>query len=137
MLRQAALFSATAAALAGCASLTPTEIDERSSVAGAIRTAEGTARRYPTFADIPATPRDVPTVAQYDQTVNGVRGEGAELQAWTVANPPINLDTEGYVAAQRGRTEAGGAVPPADQAQRTESYAEAARRRAQPPPPPS
>lgn len=122
---------------AGCSTLSPTAVDERSVAAARIRAEENTPRRWPTFADIPATPRDVRTVAQYDDTVRGVQGEGNELRGWVAGNPAINLDTEAFVADNRGRAAEAGAVPPADQQARTEAFAEEARRRATPPPPPS
>lgn len=137
-MRATAAILAAGAAVSACTSLeiTPTAVDQRSPAAARIRAEEGVERRMPTFADIPGTPRDVPTVAQYDSAVNAVRGEGAGLQAWARDNPQTNVDTEAFVAANRDRASQGGAIPSADQTRRTEAFAEEARRRATPPPPP-
>jgi len=128
-----------ASALAGCASLptlTPTAVDQRSPVAGRIAAEGAVTRRYPTFADIPPTPRDVRTVAQYDETVGAVRGQGTALSDWERANPAMNTGTEAFAAAARAEVDqAGGPVTAAERA-RTEAYAAEQRRRAEPPPPP-
>lgn len=126
-----------ASPLAGCAGLTPTAIDQRSPVAGRIAAETTTDRPYPTFADIPATPRDVRTVGQYNEVVTGVRGQGGDLSAWREANPAINVDTEGFAAQARGQVAEAGEQVSAEQRARTEAYAAEARRRAEPPPPPS
>ena len=126
-----------AAGAAGCSTLSPTAGDERSGAAERIRAEENTPRRWPTFADIPATPRDVRTVAQYDDTVRGVQGDGNELRGWVTSNPAINTGTEAFVASQRDRAAQAGAPVSADQQARTDAFVAEARRRATPPPPPS
>ncbi len=132
-----ATLAAAVLTLVGCASLTPRAVDQRSPVAGRIAAEGAAGGPFPTFADIPATPRDVRTVGQYDEVVTGVRGQAGELAAWREANPAINVDTEGFAAQARDRVAEAGEQVSADQRARTEAYAAEARRRAAPPPPPT
>lgn len=127
------------AALAGCAtgaSLTPTAVDSRSPVAARIAREAGTPARRPTFADIPARPTDVPTVAQYDQLVLQQRGQGAALNQWPAQNPPMNTDMPGFVAEARAAVAPGGPPLTPEEAAESARYAAEARARAVAPPPP-
>lgn len=134
-----AMAAAGAALLSGCAtgaSLTPTAVDSRSPVAARIAREAGTDARWPTFADIPATPRDVPTVAQYDQLVLQQRGQGAALNRWPVENPPMNTDMLGFLAEARAAVAPGGPPLTPEEAAASARYAAEQRARAAPPPPP-
>lgn len=134
---RAAVVLAAGMVLAGCAgSLTPTAVDTRSPVAARVAREAGRPAAYPTFADIPATPRDVRTVAQYDEAVTAQRGQGTALNRWFVENPAMNTNMEGFVAEARAAVAPGG--PPLTEAEIAESarYAAEQRARATPPPPP-
>lgn len=125
--------------LSGCAtgaSLTPTAVDTRSPVAARIAREAGTEARRPTFADIPATPRDVPTVAQYDQLVLQQRGQGAALNQWPVQNPPMNTDMAGFVAEARAALAPAGPPPTTEEAAASARFVAEQRARATAPPPP-
>jgi hypothetical protein len=108
----------------------PAEVQRR------LETARGERQAYPRFSDIPVTPGDVRTPAQFRQAVQAVQGGGTALQAWAQANPPEIADPEAF--AQQARRELGIGpedIPPADQAAQIEALARELRRRAEPPPP--
>lgn len=91
---------------------------------------------YPSFRDIPVTPSDVRTPAQWAQAVSAVKGSGQSLIAWKAANPPAVADVDAYAAQARRALGIGpGDVPPPDQAQRIEALARELRARTTPPPP--
>ena len=136
-MRAAAILLATSLGLTACATeLTPTAVDTRSPVAARVAREAGAPARMPTFADIPARPTDVRTVAGYDAAVGANRAEGAALQRWFVDNPRMSGDTEAFVA--EARTAIAPAGPPLTPEQAAESarFAAAARASAAPPPPP-
>jgi hypothetical protein len=128
-----------ACALSACA-LVP----QRSADAGSEPLPEEVARRletvrderteYPSFRDIPATPTDVRTPAQWAQAVGEVKAEGRALDAWAAANPPEIQDVAAYAAQARAGLGVGPQdAPPADQNARTEALARSMR--FTPPPP--
>ncbi|MBW3617566.1 MAG: hypothetical protein KY446_07375 [Proteobacteria bacterium] len=91
---------------------------------------------YPDFRNIPVTPTDVRRPAQFRRAVNGVKGAGAELQAWAAANPPLIADVEAFAAEARRQLGIGPEdIPPANTAAEIEALARELRRRAEPPPP--
>lgn len=108
----------------------PTELAER------LDTVRREREVYPSFRDIPFTPGDVRTPAQFRQAVQAVSGEGAVLGAWAARNPAEIADPEAYAAQARRELGVGPEdVPPPDQAARIEALARELRRRAEPPPP--
>lgn len=130
--------SALASALSACA-LVPERSAARTEplpeeVARRLETVRGERTAYPSFRDIPVTPTDVRTPAQWAQAVGAVKGEGRALTEWAAANPPEIEDVRGYAAQARGELGVGPEdAPPADQNARTEALARSMR--FTPPPP--
>jgi hypothetical protein len=127
--------------LGACANALPPRVERSAQpVPEELQRRLGTARserlEYPRFSDIPVTPSDVRTPAQFRAAVQAVQGGGTALQAWAQANPPLIADPEAY--AQQARRELGIGpedIPPANQAAEIEALARELRRRAEPPPP--
>jgi len=91
---------------------------------------------YPSFADIPVTPTDVRTPAQWGQAVAAVKGAGRRITEWAAANPPEIADPDAYAAQARRELGVGPEdIPPPDQAARIEALAAELRARTTPPPP--
>lgn len=103
-------------------------------VARRLETVRGERTAYPSFRDIPVTPTDVRSPAQWAQAVRAVKGEGRALTEWAVSNPPEVGNVAGYANQARGQLGVGPEdAPPADQAARNEEIAR--RLRFTPPPP--
>jgi hypothetical protein len=127
--------AAACALLGGCVGnpLAEAQVDPRSPVAAEVPNAIRAGPDYPTFAEIPAAPKDLrpkplygAQAAELDRTRAQVVRETAP-DTWTLSN------TEGFAA--QARQAAGPEVAPASPAD-TEAFANALRKRATPPPPP-
>ena len=131
-----------AVALAGCAE-TPLSrmaggVDARSPASAAVREASAHPYGYPDLKRLPPAPRDLRPAAAYGTEAAALEKDRGALQGWAATHPALTGDTEGYAAAARGRTlDAAQAAPPADQAQRSDSWAARMREAAKAPPPPS
>jgi hypothetical protein len=129
----------TACALSACALVPQRTVDTRGEplpeeVARRLETVRGERTEYPSFRDIPSTPTDVRTPAQWAQSVADVKGEGRALTAWAAANPPEVADVAAYAAQARAGLGVGPQdAPPVDQDARTEALARSMR--FTPPPP--
>lgn len=105
-------------------------------VAQRLETVRGERTAYPSFRDIPSTPSDVRTPAQWAQAVGAVKGAGNALTEWNAANPPEIGDVSAYAVQARRELGIGpNDVPPPDQAARIEALARELRARTTPPPP--
>ena len=140
--RAAFCFTASALVLGACASTPPAPAPEArqrqplpADVAQRLETVRTERERYPDFRDIPITPTDVRTPAQYRQAVQAVKGEAQQIAAFIARTPQEIADAEAYAAQARRELGVGPEdVPPPDQAARIEAFAREARRRAEPPP---
>jgi hypothetical protein len=88
---------------------------------------------YPTFASIPAPPKDVRPVRQYGRDAQAVEAARADLERQTAPESWSLNDTEGFVA--KGRAAAGTEAAPTASGE-TADFANTQRKRATPPPPP-
>lgn len=105
-------------------------------VAQRLETVRSERAEYPSFHDIPASPSDVRTPAQWARAVSAVKGEGAALTRWILANPPEVAGAASYAAQARRELGVGpDDIPPPDQAARIEALARELRARTTPPPP--
>lgn len=135
----APLLAATALALSACALVPERTVSTRTEplpeeVARRLETVRGERTAYPSFGDIPSTPSDVRTPAQWAEQVRVIKGRGRELTDWAVQNPAEISNPETFGAQARGELGVGpGDAPPADQNARTEALARSLR--FTPPPP--
>jgi hypothetical protein len=125
-------------ALGGCLSSNPftdAQVDPRSPIAKEVATTVKPDAPYPTFASIPARPKDVRPVRQFGVAAQQVDQAAAELTAQTADDKFTLNNTETFAA--EAQTAAGPAAAPtqAQQAGETEAFAAAMRKRATPPPP--
>lgn len=141
-LRAVLLFTASALLLGACANALPPRADTRAAkplpadVARRLETVQSERQAYPSFRDIPVTPGDVRTPAQFKQAVVAVQGGGTALRTWADNNPPLIRDIEGYAAQARRELGVGPEdIPGPEQAAQIEALARELRRRAEPPPP--
>lgn len=140
-LRVTLLISACALVLSACANALPPRREAESTrplpdeVTRRLENVRAESGEYPDFRDIPSTPTDVRTPAQFRVAVQAVQGEGTALNAWAQANPAQIADVEAYAAQARRELGIGPEdVPPANQAAEIEALARELRRRAEPPP---
>jgi hypothetical protein len=129
--------------LAGCAdisrslSIDPGGVDPGSSVA---RQAVAASRaRYPTprLADIPPVSKGFSPAAEIKASVVRLIGERRGLNGGVLALPPVQSDTDRFLAQTRDPLLARQlAAPPADHAAEAEAFAEQLRLQVQPPPVP-
>jgi hypothetical protein len=92
---------------------------------------------FPRFADIPKTPSDDRPPAAWTAAAQDVEARKAALDAQVARLPPVQTGAEDYAVALRARFgEKPNEVPPPDQTDQTEAYAQSLRARATPPPSP-
>jgi hypothetical protein len=123
------------ALLAGCIGnpFADAQIDPSSPVAADVARVANADRPYPTFASIPAKPKDVRPVRQYGRDAQSIEQAQADLEAKTAPDTWSLKDTEAF-AAQAERDAGREAAPEASGD--TAAFANSQRKRATPPPPP-
>ena len=131
--RSAALVSACGL-VAGCTGVpfTDAKIDPASSVAADVAKMTRQEGKFPTFASIPAPPKNLRPVAQYGRDARTVLAEGEALVAATAPATWTLQNTEAF--AERGRKDAGPQLDPPTPGD-AEAFARELRERATPPPP--
>jgi hypothetical protein len=87
---------------------------------------------YPSFASIPAFPKDVRSVAAWKASVISIKAEGADLVRLIAAEPWTLNNTEAWAADERAIATP---PPPVAVGGDTEAFVAAMRERATPPPP--
>lgn len=139
--RPSFLFAARSAALvgacgivAGCAGVpfTDAKIDPASPVAADVARMTRQPGKSPTFAGIPAPPKDLRPVAQYGRDARLVLAEGEKLVAATAPSTWTLQGTEAF--AEKAREDAGPQLDPPTPGD-AEAFARELRERATPPPP--
>lgn len=120
--------------LGGCvgAAFGDAKVDPTSPVAEDVARLSRTPGAFPTFADIPKAPADIPPKANYGRSAQAVLAEAAALERATAPETWSLQGTE--VFAEQARLDAGPALDPPDPAE-AEAFARALRDRATPPPP--
>ena len=137
-----ALAIVAVACAAGCAlpgqiaGVTALPVDANSPVARDVVKASQHPGPYPRFADIPKTPTDVRSPAEWRVAVADVERRKAALDAEAASLPAPQTDTQAFAARTLSKAPPSTDAPAADQAARTESYAKSLRERATPPPTP-
>jgi hypothetical protein len=123
------------ALLAGCIGnpFADARIDPSSPVAADVARVANANRPYPTFASIPAKPKDLRPVRQYGRDAQAIEQAKADLEQKTAPETWSLADTEAFAAqAQR---DAGQEAAPQVSGD-TAAFANTQRKRATPPPPP-
>ena len=120
--------------LSGCIAnpFVDAQVDPRSPVAGDVAKLVKADAAYPTFASVPAAPKDMRPRKQYGIAAANAADASADLAKMTGDRSWTLRDTEGFASAARL---AAGPDLGAAQAIDTEAFAAALRRRATPPPP--
>jgi len=122
------------AAMSACANpFAEAKIDPDSSVAPQVSQMVHGHRTYPTFASIPAMPKDLRRPHQYGSQAQVIEQARGDLEAKTAPETWSLGGTEGFAA--KAQSEAGSdtyAKPTGD----TDAFANTQRKRATPPPPP-
>jgi hypothetical protein len=122
------------AALSGCANpFAEAKIDPQSAVAPEVAKIVHANRTYPTFASIPAIPKDVRRPQQYGNQAQVIEQARGDLEAKTAPETWSLGGTEGFAA--RAQSEAGPDAAPKPGGD-TAAFANTQRKRATPPPPP-
>lgn len=123
------------ALITGCAGnpFENAKVDPNSPVAGEVARVANTNKPYPTFASIPATPKDVRPPRQYGREAQALDAARADLEAKTAPETWSLTGTEGF--AEQARKAAGSEAAPTDTGA-TAAFANTQRKRATPPPPP-
>jgi hypothetical protein len=126
--------AAACALLSACANpFAEAKVDPQSPIAAEVARAAHTNRAYPTFASIPAAPKDVRPPGQYGRAAQAVEQARTDLDARTAPETWSLSGTESFAAsAQR---EAGQEAAPAASGDAA-AFADTQRKRATPPPPP-
>jgi hypothetical protein len=118
-------------------SLGPAPVDTASPLAAKVTTATESDFPTPRFRDVPKTPTDVRTPAQWKVSVRETQAAREPLAEWVAANPQMTFGTEQFADAARASIPAGERdAPPSDAAAAAEAYAAQLRALAAPPPPP-
>ena len=122
--------------LAGACAGGPTtraKISPESPIAAEARKLEAARRSYPSFANIPAAPKDVRPLAAFAASVADARAAATRLEKETGPETWTLTGTERFAAAAERQI---GADPGPAKPEDTEAFARALRERATPPPPP-
>jgi hypothetical protein len=109
------------------------KVDADSPVAAEVAKVAHANRAYPTFASIPAAPKDVRPPRRYGELARKVEQSAADLEQKTEPGTWSLTDAEGFAA--RARTQAGNESAPASSGA-ADAFANSQRKRATPPPPP-
>lgn len=123
------------ALVAGCAGnpFENAKVDPSSPVAAEVARVANANRPYPTFASIPAAPKDVRAPRQYGQAASSLEAARADLEAQTAPGTWSLTGTDAF--AESARRAAGSEAAPKDTGA-TAAFANTQRKRATPPPPP-
>jgi hypothetical protein len=109
------------------------KVDPNSPVAPEVARVARLKTDYPTFASIPAMPKDVRPVKQFGRAADAVEAARADLEQQTAPETWSLTDAEAYAA--KARAAAGSEAPPAANGD-TDAFINSQRKRATPPPPP-
>jgi hypothetical protein len=109
------------------------QVDPNSPVAPEVARVARLKTDYPTFASIPAIPKDVRPVKQYGRAADAIEAARADLERETAPESWSLSDTEGFAA--QARAAAGTEAPPSNSGDTT-AFVNSQRKRATPPPPP-
>ena len=122
------------AVLSGCVSTPFREavIDPKSAVAGDVERLTRGEGKFPTFADIPATPKDVRPLAQFGVAARSLTVAGDDLMRATAPETWTLQATEAFV--EKARRDVGPEIEPPKPGD-AEAFARELRERATPPPP--
>jgi hypothetical protein len=110
-----------------------TKVDPASPVAAEVAKAGRTNQAYPSFASIPAAPKDMRPARQYGREAEAVVGERTDLERKTAPETWSLNGTDDFAA--KARVDAGQEAAP-ENAGQTAAFANTQRKRATPPPPP-
>jgi len=130
--------ASVAAALSGCAGVSPftsAAVDPSSAVAARVEATARANKTYPKFSDIPPAPSDVRAPRAWGQAAVEVEAERQSLEQATGPATWSLTGTEGFAAQAKAEVGAEVADDPAAAAA-TEAFARQTRARATPPPPP-
>ncbi|WP_297694324.1 hypothetical protein [Phenylobacterium sp.] len=123
------------AVISGCVGnpFADAKVDPDSPVAAEVARVASVNRAYPTFSDIPASPKDVRPPGQYGQAAKTIEQAAADLEAATAPDTWSLTGTDAFAAQARA---AAGSEPAPTASDDTGAFARSARARATPPPPP-
>lgn len=134
------LCAGLAGSAAACVQVSPfvtRPVDAGSPVAADVRAASSANTAFPSFADIPAAPKDVRTPEAWRKAVASVLKEKRVVETLAEAHPATLFNAEAFASAARARAVTQpGDVPSVNSRAETEAFAKALRERATPPPPP-
>ncbi|MCR5880360.1 hypothetical protein [Phenylobacterium sp. J367] len=123
--------------LGGCVSarqmFSDATVDPTSPVAGEVARLSKTGDDWPSFHEIPETPKDLRPRRLYGQAARDVAQASAEIERQTAPSAWTLQGTDTFAAGARS---AAGSEPAPSDAGGTEAFAEDLRKRATPPPPP-
>jgi hypothetical protein len=111
---------------------TDAKVDPRSPIAAEVTKSVRHDAVYPTFASIPAAPKDVRPRKQYGEDASQIEKAQTDLDHATADNTWSLTGTEAFAA--NAQAAAGPDLPPVPP-EETEAFANALRKRATPPPP--
>lgn len=109
------------------------KVDPTSPVAAEVARVAHVNKAYPSFASIPAAPKDLRPPRRYGQAAQAVEQASADLEQKTAPETWSLTNTEGFAAAARSEA---GSEPPPKASGDTAAFANTQRKRATPPPPP-
>ncbi|HEY8574675.1 hypothetical protein [Phenylobacterium sp.] len=126
---------AAGALVSGCVSnpFEDAKVDPASPIAAEVANAARVNTDFPSFAEIPAVPRDLRPPRMFGDAAHEIELARAELERATAPETWTLQNTEAFAA--RARRDVGPELAPVDP-RATEAYADELRRRATPPPPP-
>lgn len=126
--------AAACALLSACVNpLAEAKVDPASPIEAEVARTAHANQAYPTFASIPAVPKDVRPPAQYGRAAQTIEQARTDLDARTAPETWSLSGTEGFAA--KAQSEAGQEAAPAATGDAA-AFADTQRKRATPPPPP-